>query len=147
MHDFPHYYKVAAAAGPDGDVSLMADGLDEIPSAPPEEFDGPGGKWSPETLLVASVADCFVLTFRAIARASKLSWMSLKCEVEGTLKREEGKAKFTDFKIHATLSVPQDAKEDRAQRLLEKAEEGCLITNSLSGTTHLDIVVHKTTQS
>lgn len=147
MQDFPHHYKVAAAAGPDGYVSLSGDGIEVIRSAPPVEFGGPGDKWSPETLLVASVADCFVLSFRAIARASKFSWTSLECEVEGTLERKEGAARFTQFKIKATLSVPQDAKEDRAHRLLEKANESCFITNSLSGATHLDIEVSKASQS
>ena len=141
MRYFPHHYKVAAVAGPDGDVSLLCDGLDAIPSAPPAEFGGPGDKWSPETLLVAAVADCFILSFRAIAGASKLSWISLKCEVEGTLERKDGATKFTEFVVRATLSVPQDTKKARAHRLLEKAEESCLITNSLSGTIHLDAVV------
>ena len=141
MRYFPHHYKVAATAGPDGDVSLSGDGLDAIPSAPPAEFGGPGDKWSPETLLVAAVADCFILSFRAIAGASKLSWITLKCEVEGTLERKEGVTKFTEFVVRATLSVPQDTKEERAHRLLEKAEESCLITNSLSGTIHIDAVV------
>ena len=141
MRYFPHHYKVAATAGPDGDVSLSGDGLDAIPSAPPAEFGGPGDKWSPETLLVAAVADCFILNFRAIAGASKLSWISLKCEGEGTLERKEGATKFTEFVVRATLSVPQDMKEERAHRLLEKVKESCLIANSLSGTIHLDAVV------
>ena len=141
MQNFPHHYKVAAAAEPDGDVSLSSGEIDVIRSAPPAEFGGPGDRWSPETLLVASVADCFVLSFRAIARASKFSWTSLNCEVEGALERKEDGARFTEFMIRATLSVSRDAKEDRAHRLLEKAEENCLITNSLSGATHLDIVI------
>ncbi len=145
MQDFPHHYKTAAAAESGGDVILTGEGLDAMPSAPPVEFGGPGDKWSPETLLTAAVADCFILTFRAIARASKLSWISLKCEVEGTLERSEGVTKFTEFMIHATLSVPQDTNEERAHRLLEKAEAGCLITNSLSSTTHLEAVVSRAT--
>jgi peroxiredoxin-like protein len=145
MQNLPHHYKVSAAAEPDGDVSLENDGLEPIPSAPPAEFDGPGDRWSPETLLVAAVADCFVLSFRAIARASKLPWASLKCEVEGVLEREQGTMKFTKFQVHAILHVPPDANEERAHRILQKAEESCLVTNSLSGTTSLDAVVLETT--
>lgn len=141
MQDLPHHYNIVANAAIEGDVSLAGNRLETIRSAPPAEFGGPGDKWSPETLLVAAVADCFILTFRAIAKASKLSWISLKCEVEGTLDRIEGRSRFTQFLIRATLSVPQDTKEDRALRLLEKAEQGCLITNSLSSTTRLDAVV------
>ena len=143
MHELPHHYKVEASAGPDGEATLSGDRLDPIPSASPVEFGGPGDRWSPETLLVAAVAGCFILTFRAIARASKLSWMSLKCEVDGTLERVEGAIKFTRFVVHATLDVPQDTDEERAHRLLEKAERSCLVTNSLSGETQLDAKVQK----
>lgn len=141
MQDLPHHYRVAANAGPEGDVSLAAEKLQTLVSAPPAEFGGPGDRWSPETLLVAAIADCFILSFRAIARASKLSWLSLNCDVEGTLERAEGKTRFTAFRVNATLTVPQDTNEQRAQQLLEKAEASCLITNSLSGTTHLNATV------
>lgn len=141
MQELPHHYRVAATAGPEGDVNLASNALDPILSAPPVEFGGPGNRWSPETLLIAAVADCFILSFRAIARASKFSWVSLSCECEGTLERREGTTKFTEFVINATLDVPQDANQERARRLLDKAESSCLITNSLSGATLLNAVV------
>jgi len=141
MQEFPHHYKVRASGGPDDEVSVAAEGLDEIPSAPPVEFGGPGNRWSPETLLVAAVADCFILSFRAVARASKLAWTSLECDVDATLDREEGATRFTEFRVRAKLVVPEDTDEDRAHRLLAKAEKTCLVTNSLSGATHLDATV------
>ena len=141
MQNFPHRYKIVVAAGPDGDVSLVSDGLDPISSAPPVEFGGSGDRWSPETLLVAAVGDCYVLSFRAISKASELPWISLKCEVEGILDREEATTRFTDFTIHAELRVPQETNEERAHRILEKAEDSCLITNSLSATMHLKAMV------
>ncbi len=141
MQKFPHHYKAAASAQPDGDVRLTGDNLEPLPSAPPPEFDGPGDRWSPETLLVATVADCLILTFRAIARTSKFTWTSLTCEVKGTLDRTEGTTKFTEFEVRAALSVPEGADETRAHRLLEKAEASCLITNSLSAATRLEAVV------
>lgn len=144
MENFPHRYEVEATAGPDGDVGLAGHGLDSIYSAPPPEFGGPGDRWSPETLLVAAVADCFVLSFRAISRASKLPWESLECRVEGILDREERITKFTRFLVTATLRVPPDTNESRAQRILQKAEDSCLITNSLSGSTHLEATVLET---
>jgi organic hydroperoxide reductase OsmC/OhrA len=143
MQDLPHHYKVAATAKSDGDVSLTSDGLNPISSAPPAEFGGLGDQWSPETLLVAAIADCFILAFRAIARASNLPWNSLNCEVTGTLERSGGKTKFTEYLIRAALDIPQDANEDRANRILKKVEDNCLVTNSLSGTKHLEAVVTK----
>jgi organic hydroperoxide reductase OsmC/OhrA len=38
----------------------------------------PGNAWSPETSLVAAVADCFILTFRGVAQAAKFPWESLE---------------------------------------------------------------------
>ena len=70
MHDFPHHYAVSATAETASNVSLSSEDVAAIESAPPVEFGGPGGHWSPESLLVAAVADCFVLSFPAIARAS-----------------------------------------------------------------------------
>jgi organic hydroperoxide reductase OsmC/OhrA len=143
MQDFPHHYKVAAAAAPDGDVTLASSGVGNLLSAPPREFGGPGDKWSPVSLLVAAVADCFVLTYRAIARASKLSWVSLSCEVEGTLERIEGVTRFTSFVVRATLDVPAETSEERALLILGKAEKNCLVSRSLSAETHLDASVNR----
>jgi len=141
MKELPHHYTVAASAGPDGDVDLTSGDLPAIPSAPPVEFGGPGNRWSPEEFLVAAVADCFVLSFRAIARASRLPWSALRCEVDGTLARSDGATRFTAFAVGATLEVPPGTDEGKALRILHKAEESCLITNSLSGETHLDACI------
>jgi organic hydroperoxide reductase OsmC/OhrA len=142
MHPFPHQYRVSAtAATADKEVALEGDGLPALSSAPPAEFDGPGDRWSPETLLVASVADCFVLTFRAIAAASSLPWTALSCEVHGTVDRIDRVTQFTAFDVRAHLSVPPGTDEERATRLLEKAENSCLVTNSLKARPRLEATI------
>jgi organic hydroperoxide reductase OsmC/OhrA len=141
MHPFPHRYQVSSSVAPTGDVVLTSPGLPPMPTAKPVEFDGPGHLWSPETLFVAAVTDCFVLTFRGIAAGSKLVWTSLSCEVDGVLTRVEGVTRFTEVTIHARLTVPDVAAAGRAPRLLAKAEETCLITRSLTSTVHLDAQV------
>lgn len=133
MHPYPHRYTVTASGSPGGSVAVSSARLPDIPTAPPAEFDGPGDVWSPETLLCASVADCFILTFRAIARASKLEWSDLSCRVEGVLERVEGVSQFTRYTTYATLTIAPAADASRARTLLEKAEHGCLVANSLKG--------------
>lgn len=141
MHEFPHHYKVRASGGPSEDVSVSAEGLETIPSAPPAEFGGPGNRWSPETLLAAAVVDCFILSFRAVARASRLSWLDLSCEVDAKLDRDSRMTRFTELGLNATLKVPPDTNEEKARRLLDKAKNACLVTNSLSSETHLSAEV------
>lgn len=146
MQDFPHQYQVEGSAAPDGEVALASAGLEALASAAPAEFGGPGDRWSPETLLTAAVAGCFILGFRAIARASKFEWLGLRCAVEGTLERKDHVTRFTAFAVHATLDVPADADEARANKLLEKAEATCLVTNSLSSAIRLETEVRKGAQ-
>jgi len=141
MQPYPHLYLVRAAARPEGDVPVDADRLPTLQTAAPAEFDGPGDRWSPETLLCAAVADCFLLSFRSVARASKFDWRSLECSVEGKLDRVEGKSRFTHMHLRATLRVPTGTDEARAVRLLEKAEHVCLVSNSLSAERHLESTV------
>jgi peroxiredoxin-like protein len=140
---FSHQYVVQGRAQADGLVTLSGEKLQPLQSAPPAQFGGPGTEWSPEDLLVAAVADCFILSFRAIAAASKFAFNELTITVDGTLDRVEREMLFTEFKIHARLSVAADVDATRAQRLLEKAEQTCLVTNSLKSKVHLHAeVVH-----
>ena len=141
MQDFPHHYRTAASASRDGNVELTSPGLDALESAGPAEFGGPGDLWSPETLLSAAIADCFILSFRAVARAAKFDWVSIHCDVDAVLDRVEKVTQFTDIYQTAILEVPAGADEAKAMRLLEKAEHLCLITNSLTGTAHLNATV------
>lgn len=141
MKAYPHHYQVAASADPDGEVVLSCAGLESLHTAPPLEFDGPGNRWSPETLLVGAIADCFILSFRAVARATKVSWISLHCEVVGTLDREQGSSRFVAFVFHVRLRVPAGGDVEVAQRALHKAEAGCLISNSLSGQRQLNVSI------
>jgi|SRR5579872_6174109 len=133
MHPYPHIYDASAAANDTGPVTVSAQQLPVIQTAPPPQFDGPGGVWSPETLLCASLADCFILTFRAVARAARFEWLNLECRVEGTLERVERTAQFTRFTTFAKLTVPAGSDLIKANELLERAEHGCLIANSLHG--------------
>lgn len=141
MQALPHRYRVTGTGRITGDVELTAERLTMLRSASPAEFDGPGDRWSPETFLVGAVADCFILTFRAVANASKLSWISLECDVTGTLDRVDRATQFTGFDMTAQLVVPAGADADVARRALEKAERNCLISNSLKASIALAATV------
>ena len=141
MQKLPHRYRVQASAEPEGSVALASQGLDTLATAPPAEYGGPGDRWSPETLLVGAAADCFGLSFSAIAGASSLPWVALRCEAEGCVDRVEGVTRFTSLKLHAFLTLPEDADAEKARRLLEKAKRACLVTSSLVCPVSLEIEV------
>lgn len=138
MQDLPHHYIVSASAKSDSNVTLSSTGLDDLDTAGPPEFGGPGDVWSPETLLVGAVADCLILSFRATARAARFEWESLRCEATGTLDKIERVTQFTGFDIRAELTIPLGGNVEKAKRLLEKAEHHCLITNSMKADSRLE---------
>jgi peroxiredoxin-like protein len=141
MQTLPHTYHVTAAGRVEGDIELSAARLPVLRSASPAEFDGPGDRWSPETLLVGAVADCFILTFRAIARASRLEWLSLSCDATGTLDRVDRVTQFTHLDLTARLVVPAGVDAERARHLLQKAERNCLVSSSLKASIALTATV------
>lgn len=142
MQPLPHHYRIQAVASAQGAVALSGEGLPPLDSDAPTQFGGPGDKWSPESLLTAAVASCFVLSFGAIADSSKLEWTALECDVVGVLARVEGVSRFTRFDITAALELPAGGDSAKAERLLEKAEQVCLVTNSLRSESHLERRVH-----
>ena len=141
MEPFPHHYYISGQATSDSHVALKGENLPELITAPPAEFGGPGDQWSPESLVVGAVADCFILSFRAIARASKLEWQDLQCNVTGTLDRAERVTRFTAIKVEASLQVPAGTDLEKAEKLLHKAEASCLVTNSLIADSELSTTI------
>lgn len=142
---FPQRYQVNAAAEPEGEVLLLTDGPSRpLRTLPPSLLGGPGDRWSPETLLVGAIADCFALTFRAVARAAKLSWLSLECDADGMLDRVDRTMQFTAFEIRAYLRIAQGVDEGEARRVLGRAKDACLISHSLKApcrlVMHVDVV-------
>jgi uncharacterized OsmC-like protein len=141
VQTLPHRYVVTGVGSPDSDPDIFSDRLPVLRTALPAEFGGTGDQWSPETLLIAAVADCFLLTFRGVARARQLCWLSIECEVVGQLDRVDRLLQFTDFCIHARLDLPPGTDERLARQVLERAESTCLITNSLKASCRLEATI------
>jgi uncharacterized OsmC-like protein len=72
---------------------------------------------------------------------SRFSWLSLECSATGTVDRVDRVTQFTALEVRAHLRLPAGANADQARRLLAKAEEACLVTNSLKVRPHLEAVV------
>ena len=141
MQDLHHRYVVTADAEGPGNVVLSSEGIPDLETAGPPEFGGPGDVWSPETLLVGAVADCFILSFRAIAKTARLDWTTLTCEATGDLDKFEKLTQFTGFTVKAELTIPHEKDRKKAAVILEKAEKYCLITNSMKASSHLEAEV------
>src|SRR5579863_210023 len=138
MKPLPHTYRVTLKGEPSGYANVAVDGVPELRSAPPADFDGPGDAWSPEHLLMAAVETCLLFTLRAVARASRVEFKSLEVTGEGTLDRKDGATRFTEIVLRPRMVVAAGTDRDKALRVLEKSEKTCLISASLATPVRLE---------
>ena len=143
MKPLPHRYDVHIRAQPSGYAELSAEGMPVLRTAPPADFDGPGDAWSPEHLLLAAVQSCFLITFRGIARASKVDVTELEVEGSGTVARLDGGTRFTEIVLRPIVTIPETTSRERLRQTLEKAEARCLISASLACPTRLEPAIVK----
>lgn len=136
---FPHHYDVRLHAASNGAI-LVSDHRPEIVGGAPPEFDGRPEWWSPEHLLLSSVALCLMTTFQAFAHKARLQVAGYESRVEGVLDKEAAGIGFTAIRLKVELSVA-DADRARAEQLLHSAKRHCIVANALKPAVELEAVV------
>jgi peroxiredoxin-like protein len=113
-------------------------GLAKSDSAPnaihftaPAEFGGLEGRWTPEELLLASVASCYTTTLRAIAGNARFDFTDLQVEASGTVRKVDSGYSFSEIIVRPNLKIASPAERDRALELLRRAEKLCLVSRAL----------------
>ncbi len=116
-----------------GRVTCAAvDGKPELTVATPPEFrGGVEGVWSPEDLLVASVATCFTVTLVSIAERRGLPLRALGVHGTGAVtQRLDGRFGFTEIELDVVVATDPGF-ESEVQDAAEAAERSCLVAASL----------------
>jgi organic hydroperoxide reductase OsmC/OhrA len=127
-----HEYSTSVAWTGDRKGRLESPGLPTLVTGAPPDFGGEGGIWSPEHLFVASTEVCVMLTLLAIAGMSKLEVAGWSSSAKGKVEKVEGQGfVFTGITIDARLEVMRDSDRAKAERVAQKAEQHCLVTNSM----------------
>lgn len=140
----PHYYNVninwnQERKGVMCSPELNRDANNCLEVATPPEFDkGIPGIWSPEHLFTAAVSSCLMTTFLAIAENSKLSFSNFSCSSKGKLEQVDGKYLMTEIILEPVVTIADEKDRGRAERVLQKSEAACLISNSIKS----KIVMH-----
>ena len=110
-------------------------------ATPPEFPKGMPNIWSPEHLYTASVSSCLMTTFLAIAENSKLEFSGFSCKSKGILERVDGKYLMTEVILEPTVTIKEEKDRERAERILQKSESACLISNSIKSKVTMEVTV------
>jgi peroxiredoxin-like protein len=129
----PHYFNVNLSWISDRKGELSSPELDDVivVATPPSFPKGIDRIWSPEHLLTAAVNSCFMTTFLAVAENSKLEYELFDCKAKGKLEQVEGKFLMTEVILEPMLVITKEVDKVRAERILQKSEAACLISNSI----------------
>ena len=112
--------------------TLSTDKLDSFKVGTPPEFPkGIPNIWSPEQLFVASVNVCLMTTFVSVAENSKLEIDSYSCASTGKLEKVDGKYMISEIELKPVIKTKFEKDKERAERIIHKAENLCLISNSV----------------
>jgi organic hydroperoxide reductase OsmC/OhrA len=141
MTPLPHRYDVQLKGGASGYAHLSSVGRRTLATAPPREFGGPGDAWSPEHLFLGAVEACFLFTFRAVARASKLEFLDANVHAEGTVDRQGGVTKFTDIVLRPRITCARGVDRAKLTAVLANTERHCLISASLATSVRVEAEV------
>lgn len=127
-----YYYETEIdwKSGTEGCIS--ASGLLPIDIGAPPDFEGRVGVWSPEQLFVAALNSCYMLTFLAVARFSKIEVISFSSSATGKLEKSPGSPyQITEIVVKPRIVIGSANDLSRMPRLLEKAKENCFVSNSI----------------
>lgn len=113
-------------------------------ATPPEFPKGIAGIWSPEHLFTAAVSSCLMTTFLAVAENSKLDFKDFRCSSHGKMEEVEGKMQMSEIILEPVVTIADEKDRERAERILQKSEAACLISNSVKSkiTMHPKIVLN-----
>ncbi len=129
----PHYFNVNLSWISDRKGELSSPELEDVieVATPPPFPKGIDRIWSPEHLFTAAVNSCFMTTFLAVAENSKLEFELSDCKAKGKLEQVEGKYLMMEVILEPTLVITKEVDKVRAERILQKSEAACLISNSI----------------
>ena len=103
-------------------------------ATPPQFPKGMEGIWSPEHLFVAAINSCLMTTFLSIAENSKLEFTSFNSKALGKLEMVDGKYMMSEVTLMPVVTISDEQQKERAERVLQKSEANCLISNSVKST-------------
>jgi peroxiredoxin-like protein len=139
----PRLYKFSTSlAWTEGKKGLLSSaGKRPVEIACPPEFGGPGGFWSPEDLLVASVEVCVMTTFVHLMGRRRTEFVSYSSSAEGMAGLEDGEFRFTRIAVRARVDVSRSDDVPVAIRCIESAARECMVSRSLRCPVHVEHTV------
>ncbi|ASW55084.1 OsmC family protein [Plantactinospora sp. KBS50] len=111
---------------------VSAAGKPDIAGSSDPTFRGDPGRWNPEELLLAALAQCHMLAYLHLCAVNGVVVTGYVDRPGGTLTEAAGGGRFTEVVLRPEVTVAEAAMAGPADALHERAKEACFIANSVN---------------
>jgi organic hydroperoxide reductase OsmC/OhrA len=127
-----HSFDVKLKWDHESDTGLVqSGGRMPVVFGPPPEFGGNETSWSPEHLLVASVASCYVTTFIHFARLLKITVIGFRISGRADFEKGKNGLEATRIVLNPVVAWNPKPAQEVMDNLFTKAKKYCFVSNSL----------------
>ncbi|ROT31651.1 OsmC family protein [Micromonospora sp. HM5-17] len=115
------------------DHEIGADGPPPLLGSADPTFRGDPGRWNPEQLLVASLAQCHMLSYLSLCARGRVVVTAYTDEPVGTMTESgDGGGSFTEVVLRPRVTVAAPEMVERAVALHTEAHRICFIASSVA---------------
>ncbi|MFX4272140.1 OsmC family protein [Propionibacteriaceae bacterium Y1685] len=111
---------------------VSADGVGVLEGSADPTFRGDVDRWNPEQLLVASLAQCHMLTYLWLAALDGIVVTSYVDHATGTMVESGGAGQFHEVTLHPVVEVAPGTDVGAAESLHARVGEYCFIARSVN---------------
>jgi len=113
--------------------TVSADGPPDLPGSADRTFHGDRDRWNPEQLLLASLAQCHLLSYLHVCVDLGVVVTRYVDRATGSMSTEpDGSGRFTEVVLHPTVTVADDTMVEAATAAHRRAHQLCFIANSVN---------------
>lgn len=114
------------------DMQVEPAGKPPIAGSAGARYFGDDSRYNPEDLMLASLAECHLLTYLALATKAGVRFESLAIDITGVLGSVGGKTRFVRATLRPTAVLVPGADRAVADALHREAHEQCFMSNSIN---------------
>ncbi|MGE0168935.1 OsmC family protein [Nocardioides sp.] len=113
--------------------TVEAEGPPELLGSADRTFHGDRERWNPEQLLLASLAQCHMLSYLHVCVDAGVVVTQYLDRPTGSMKTEaDGSGRFTEVVLHPEIVVTDDSMIEAARDAHRRANALCFIANSVN---------------
>ena len=115
------------------DVTISIDGKPDLLASADRPFRGDPGRWNPEDMLIAALAECHLLSYLHACVTAGVVVTSYRDEATGVM-REDGRGggAFAEVVLHPQVTVAHASMIEAAEQAHHQAHDWCFIANSVN---------------